>query len=634
MIEIGHNIPSNSPPRPDMLSDTELMLNFESIGDSCEFGLVQRMAGAEPLGLFRFSGTPVRHLIRGLEHRLAGIAEPEHVRVQLDHGEYMVKLTKYDFVYHTFKLEHDIDPAELHRQEVRRINYLAEEFIADLENPAKILVFRQNEPLLARDLAHLRAALRQYAKTTMLWVLEAQPDHPPGTVQIADDHLILGYVGWLAPRSAAKNFDNDSWLKILRATYALWRPADAEDSPLDPAESAQGVAAQSQTGSSFGGDGIGHAASGFASAGQDANPAIEQASAAAAPGNDAHLPAFAPATGKASGTDATSDALECSDAEALATILALLDAQRFADAEALLETAQRQFPADARFAIEAARTAQRRGDRHEALRRWTLVQQRFPNEPEGYSGVAAAHRDAGDFDQADAMLNWGQARFPDVPWLFFEYGWVAHLRRDWPEAVRRWQLVRWRAPEELVGYLQGAVALRAQERLDEAQALLQQAAARFPTEPQVTIEQGWLAQAQRDWAAAARHWDAAREMLPQEVAAYTAGARALRELGRTEEAALLLRAAIARFPNRAEPVTEYAWLAQLRQDWPTAIERWAAVRAAFPNHAEGYTQAARALIAQSRHEEAAQVLAEGIARLPDDPEVAADHALFTGRQGR
>jgi hypothetical protein len=33
-----------------MLSDTELMLNFESIGDSCEFGLVQRMAGAEPLG--------------------------------------------------------------------------------------------------------------------------------------------------------------------------------------------------------------------------------------------------------------------------------------------------------------------------------------------------------------------------------------------------------------------------------------------------------------------------------------------------------------------------------------------------------------------------------------------------------
>jgi tetratricopeptide (TPR) repeat protein len=587
------------------------------------------------LGLFRFSGTPVRHLIRALENRLAGIAEPEHVRVQLDNGEYMVKLTKYDFVYHTFKREHDIDPAELHQQEVRRINYLAEEFIADLENPAKILVFRQNEPLLARDLAHLRAAVRQYATNTMLWVLEAQPDHPPGTVQIADDHLMLGYVGWLSPRNAAKNFDNDSWLKVLRAAYTVWRPAGPKDCPLDrPAESAQGVAAQSKTGSSFGGNGIGHAVSGSASAGPDANFAIEPASAGAAPGSEAHAAAFAPATGKAPGTDAAPDALERADAEALAAILTLLDAQRFPEAEALLETAQRQFPAHARFAIEAARTARRRGDRDEALRRWTLVQQRFPNEPEGYSGVAAAHRDAGDFDLADAMLNRGLGRFPDVPWLFTDYGWVAHVRRDWPEAVRRWQLVRWRAPDAPVGYLQGAVASCGLERLEDAQALLQQAAARFPTEPQVAVEQGWLAQAQRDWEPAARHWDAVREMLPHEVAGYTAGARALRELGRTEEAALLLRAAIARFPNRSEPITEYAWLAQLRQDWPAAIERRAAVRAAFPNHAEGYTQAARVLIAQSRHEEAAQVLAEGIARLPDDPEVAADQALFTGRQGR
>jgi tetratricopeptide (TPR) repeat protein len=439
----------------------------------------------------------------------------------------------------------------------------------------------------------------------------------------------------LAPRAAAKNFDYESWLKVLRAAYALWRPADPEaDLPDRPVGSAQGVAAQSTTGPSPGGEDIGRAVSGSASAGHGADLASEPAPAAAAPGNDTNAVALVPATGEPPGTDAASGALEGSGADALAAILALLEAQRFPEAEALLATAQREFPADARFAIEAARSAQRRGDRTEALRRWTLVQQRFPNEPEGYSGVAAALRDAGDFDQADAVLNRGQARFPDVPWLFSEYGWVAHHRRDWPEAVRRWQLVRWCAPDALAGYLQGAVALRAQERLAEAEDLLQQAAARFPAEPQVTVEQGWLAQARRDWAAAARHWDAVREMLPQEVAGYTAGARALRELGRTEEAAVLLRAAIARFPNRSEPVTEYAWLAQVCQDWPAAIERWAAVRAAFPNHAEGYTQAARALTAQARHEEAALVLAEGIARLPDDADVAAGHALLVDRPGR
>ena len=40
-----------------VLDDRDLVLQFESIGDNCELGLVQRRAGSEPLGLLRFAGS-------------------------------------------------------------------------------------------------------------------------------------------------------------------------------------------------------------------------------------------------------------------------------------------------------------------------------------------------------------------------------------------------------------------------------------------------------------------------------------------------------------------------------------------------------------------------------------------------
>jgi len=42
----------------DQMPLNELMLRFESLGQNCEFALLQRQCSAEPLGLLRFSSTP------------------------------------------------------------------------------------------------------------------------------------------------------------------------------------------------------------------------------------------------------------------------------------------------------------------------------------------------------------------------------------------------------------------------------------------------------------------------------------------------------------------------------------------------------------------------------------------------
>lgn len=305
-----------------------------------------------------------------------------------------------------------------------------------------------------------------------------------------------------------------------------------------------------------------------------------------------------------------------------------------AEAEALLAEAILDVSVDPGPAINHARLAHAQRDWPEALRRWSAVRERFPNEPHGYSGAAITHRDADDFVRADTMLHDAMSRFPDVVWLTFEHGWVAHIRRDWPEAARRWETVRARAPDVAVGYTAGATALRELGRMEEADALLRDAAERFPAEPRVVAKQAWLAQARRNWPEAARCRDIVRATLPEDEAAYTSGARAMREQGRAEDADQLLREAILRFPDHRTPLTEHAWLAQIRRDWPAAVDRWALVRTRFPDHAEVYVRAADALAELWRHNEAELLLAEGMAALPDAAEIAAAHAWLAYWQSR
>ena len=216
-------------------SDHDVVLGFESIGDNCELGILQRRVGAEPLGLLRFAGAPLRHLIRGLNARFAGIADPASIRIEAENGEYMVKLAAYDFTYHADVLVGDKTAEAVHDQQCRVVRFLADKLITDLEQAAKILVFRQNEPLLASDLIDLRKALSAYGPNKLLWVQEAGPGHPPGTVDVIDEHMMAGYVRRLAKRQDVPGLDTGSWLTVLHRAHTIANQAvDGRLVPVAP----------------------------------------------------------------------------------------------------------------------------------------------------------------------------------------------------------------------------------------------------------------------------------------------------------------------------------------------------------------------------------------------------------------
>ncbi len=148
------------------------------------------------------------------------MADAAEVRVQPENGEYMIKLTKYDFIYHAHVKVGEADPVLLHQQQVRTVGFLIRKFTDDLRAAEKILVFRQNEELAANDLIDLRQAVAAFGDATILWVQPARAGRPAGSVVRIDDTLMIGYVTRLSPRNNAHDIDLTSWLDVLRQAYA------------------------------------------------------------------------------------------------------------------------------------------------------------------------------------------------------------------------------------------------------------------------------------------------------------------------------------------------------------------------------------------------------------------------------
>lgn len=68
-----------------------------------------------------------------------------------------------------------------------------------------------------------------------------------------------------------------------------------------------------------------------------------------------------------------------------------------------------------------------------------------------------------------------------------------------------------------------------------------------------------------------------------------------------------------------------------REVWPEALAAWQALAASYPQKADGYRGAAKALERLHRLEEADKLLGDGMTKVPNDVELAADRAwLATG----
>jgi hypothetical protein len=199
------------------------MQQFESLGQNCEFGLVQRRCQAEPLGLLRFASAPLPNLLAALDMRFAGMGTPESVRVEMSSNgrEFMVTDTAYDVVYHAWVDAGAMSVEELHQREVRRVPLLVRKLLEDLLSGEKIFVFKGMGALAEEVVFPLAAALRRYGPNTLLHVTLADAEHRAGMVEAKAPGFLVGYLDRFAPGDDAHDLALAQWVSVCRGAYRL-----------------------------------------------------------------------------------------------------------------------------------------------------------------------------------------------------------------------------------------------------------------------------------------------------------------------------------------------------------------------------------------------------------------------------
>lgn len=222
----------------------ELMIAFESLGINCEFGLMQRHAGVEPLGLLRFAAmmvpmeVHVEKLVDALERRFEGLGAPGTITVYAtpDNGEFMARETLYNLQYHTGMNPKEITGEELQVRETKRLSFLRRKFVEDLEAGEKIWVWQAESLTRTDQILPLLNTLRAIGPNKLLWVVTADDAHPPGTAERLEGDFFKGYVE--RPGSLTRDLERSafSWIEACQSAYDLCFPPEIIPAPIVPAD--------------------------------------------------------------------------------------------------------------------------------------------------------------------------------------------------------------------------------------------------------------------------------------------------------------------------------------------------------------------------------------------------------------
>ncbi|HEV2189651.1 MAG TPA: tetratricopeptide repeat protein [Stellaceae bacterium] len=213
----------------DEISTADLMLSFESLGERCDFGAVQRKFGVEPLGLLRFAYSKYDALVAGLEDRLEAVGSVEDTGFELYNDENILIMKKYGLVFHTFVDQNELGTQEkrdrFRQQQRRRLGFLRDKLIADLEEPQKIYIYSSEERVSDADATRLFRALRAYGPNSLLYLRPATKTRTEGMVEALSDGLYVGYFDALADFVSGNQPTFELWRQLCERTYRLSRAA-------------------------------------------------------------------------------------------------------------------------------------------------------------------------------------------------------------------------------------------------------------------------------------------------------------------------------------------------------------------------------------------------------------------------
>lgn len=201
---------------------------FQSVGDNCEFGLVQSAFFANQLGLFKFASTPIDGLITALRTRFDALTSPAHIDIRVriqgpedEWREYWVMSNAYRLIFHAGRTA-VVEPDRFSDIEIRRLGLRIRMFIEDMEEAEKIFVYKSNLTIAQETIEELLAGMRAYGPVTLLWVTVETDDRAAGFVEEISDGLLRGYIDRFAPYEDVHDYSAEVWKTICANARDLW----------------------------------------------------------------------------------------------------------------------------------------------------------------------------------------------------------------------------------------------------------------------------------------------------------------------------------------------------------------------------------------------------------------------------
>jgi len=204
-----------------------------------------------------------------------------------------------------------------------------------------------------------------------------------------------------------------------------------------------------------------------------------------------------------------------------------------------------------------------------------------------------------------------------VAWKLYDQG-------DFPKTLHVWKSIHRLFPNEPEVYRASALAYKRMGDYENADVVLSEGTKLHPDNRTLLADLAYLAQEQKNWPAALERWEGYRRRFPDDALGFLGVSIALRELDRCVAAEQILQTAVARYPDNSQLLASRAYVAQQRNDWEEALQRWNIFRDKFPDEPIGYSSTGVALFTLQRFKEADAVLEEGLAAL--------SQSSTTGRQ--
>ena len=197
---------------------------FESLGDNCEFGFVQRQLGYEPGGLLRWAIAQPGVLAKFIRLGCKGLYKFENLSPSASD---MVKDAGTGLFFHSGMISvdgvfADNEPTrkEIWESEYEKIDYLKEKLLKQIVTGSKIFVYKTNLNVSESEATDLADALESSGPARLLCVRQ-DDTRLVGDVYHYRHNLYFGTIDRFAPYNRADDVSLEAWKTLLRNASTL-----------------------------------------------------------------------------------------------------------------------------------------------------------------------------------------------------------------------------------------------------------------------------------------------------------------------------------------------------------------------------------------------------------------------------